>query len=475
MKNKPINYRLNENDLTMLPHDEQLEKFVLGLILEMPQLFDRYFKYLNIEGIFYNQQHETVWNALQAIVADKMQPTADNAKGYFKRQGNKPLAVLCKALPIYAGDISQMRQYCLKLFELATRRNIIRVGHDMNQKGLDGDDAMELLANASNGIGHIYERISGMKSKSIADGVDELANELVAIASSPDGMLGLKGSLPLLNYILKGYRKGNMIVVGASSGEGKSTFMLQEVNHMVKQNIPVGIFSLEMTQSELLLKLACEKLNLEIELALSGRLSNEQTNRLGNLLTEMKGWPMQISEVPAMKIGEIKATARMWKSRHKIEMLFIDHMHLINSDFNMGTPEQKFTDIANQIKEVGKELDIPVMALAQLARKDNLSEKRMHVMTDLKYAGGIEQAADVVIMIFRPEHHGIENTADGNSTKGVSVVNVGKLRLLKPGAVKCHFDGLRFSQEGQPQAYTRIQSGTSYRSPLPQEIEDVNF
>lgn len=444
---KAINYRLNDYDLKPLPADEKLEKMILGLLLDLPHLIEPMTKYLTLEGMFYYQNHIKIFEAISKTISFKMIPNSANIEGYFTRNGDVETAVYVKMLPIFAGEIAMIKQYCLKLFELAALRNIIRLGFDINQRGLLRNDALELLNSASNGIGIIYQHIANMKTKTLADGVDELANELVEIANSPDGMLGIKGTIPSLNNIFKGYRKGNMIIIAASSGEGKTTFMLQEASFMASQNIPIGIVSLEMTQSELLLKICCEKMNLSIEKALSGKLSTEEMGKLSEMLSKIKKMPLHISETPAMKIGEIKATARMWKNRNKIKVLFIDHMHLANTDFQHNNPEQKFTDIANQIKELAKELDIPVVTLAQLARKDNLTEKRMHVMTDLKYAGGIEQAADVIIMIFRPEEHGIETTSDGGSTKGIALLKVEKLRLLPKGTIKTKFDGLRFSDD----------------------------
>lgn len=444
---KAINYRLNELDLKPLPNDEKLEKMVLGLFLELPYLIENMAKYLSIEGLFYSQNNINIFEAIQKTVAFKMIPNSANIEGYFTRKGDADTAVYAKMLGVFSGQVSMIKPYCLRLFELAALRNIIRIGYDINQRGLLRNDAIELLNSASNGIGIVYQQIANMKTKTLADGVDELATELVEIANSEDGMLGIKGTLPGLNNIFKGYRKGNMIVMAASSGEGKTTLMLQEASFIASQGEPVGIISLEMTQSELLLKICCEKMNLSIEKALSGKLSTEEMSKLSEILGKVKKMPFFISETPAMKIGEIKATARMWKNRNKIKILFIDHMHLANTDFQHSNAEQKFTDIANQIKELAKELNIPVVALAQLARKDNLTEKRMHVMTDLKYASGIEQAADVVVMIFRPEEHGIEATSDGGSTKGLALIKVEKLRLLPKGTIKCKFDGLRFSEE----------------------------
>lgn len=442
---KKVNYSLNDSDLTVLPSDIKLEKMVLGLFIDVPVLVEQMSRFLAIEGIFYSIQNESVWKAIHSVTAFKMIPNKDNLIGFFTRKGDKETADYITMLCMSAGEIFMIKQYCLKLNEIAISRNIIRLSFELNQKGVAQYDALDLLAEASNGIGKLYEHIAGMKAKTLADGIDELAQELVDIANSPDGMLGIKGTIPSLNNIFKGYRRGNMVVIGASSGEGKTTFALQEISFIASSGMPVGVISLEMTQAELLLKICCEKLDLDIDAALSGRLSTEQLSEVSRMLGIIKKMPLYISDTPAMKIGEIKATARMWKNRNKIKILFIDHMHLANSDFQHGNSEQKFTDIANQIKELAKELDIPVVSLAQLARKDNLTEKRMHVMTDLKYAGGIEQAADVIIMIFRPEEHGIDEDSEGNSTKGKAIIKVEKLRLLKKGMVKCEFDGLRFT------------------------------
>jgi len=465
---KAINYNLNEQDLNPLPSDTKLERMVLGLFLDVPGIVEQLTKFVSMPGLFYNDQNKNVWEAIQKVSNFKMKADAKNVEGIFERLGDNDMVLYVKTLPAYSGEFYMAKQYCLKLFELAILRGLIRMSHDVNSKAYARNDALDLLAGASNGIGIFYEYMANMKVRTLADGIDELAEDMVEISNSPDGMLGLKGSISSLNSIFKGYRRGNLIIVGASAGEGKTTFAIQEFSFMATSGIPVGFISLEMTLSELLLKICCEKLSISVEHALSGKLTVEDMGRISAMLTKIKNLPIFINDTAALKIGEIKAIARLWKNKHKIKALYIDHLHLVNGDINYPNSEQKFTDIANQCKELAKELDIPVIALVQLARKDNLSEKRMHVMTDIKYAGGIEQAADVVLMIFRPEEHGIETTSDGESTKGKAIIKVDKLRLFEKKNIKCEFNGLRFTEIGFTNEWT------GYTPPAENHYQDDN-
>ena len=285
-----------------------------------------------------------------------------------------------------------------------------------------------------------------MKERSLSDAASELQKELADIQIAPNGMLGIPSSLHGINNAIKGYRKSNLIVIAASTGEGKTTLALQDAHHSLKQNIPIGYVSLEMSTQELMMMMACAELGIDTQDILQGGCDMQKVIDVSNYVSKIEKMPLKITDRAGMTIGEIKAIAKGWKDKFGIKQLFIDHIHLANGDVEYSNSEQKFTDIANKLKELAKELEIPVIALAQLARKE-LSDKRMHQVTDIKYAGGIEQAADVILMPFRAEHHGIETDGSGDSTKGKAVIIIGKLRLLPKQNIKCNFTGMKFTHQ----------------------------
>lgn len=444
---KKIDYRLNTLDQEVLPNNPHLEKCVLGILLSVPSLIDQTLKYLNSPGIFYGEQENKIWERIRTFNLAGYPFDEMKISAAFRADGDEDTALAVLQLSMAADSPGSLQKYCLQLNEYYIIRQIIRLGWEMNVEGQTPPvDALKLLGRTSEGLDRIYQHLAGFKSKTVAEGVNDLADELVKIANSPDGLLGLRGSIPRLNHIIKGYRNGNLIIVAGSTAEGKTTLALQEVLHLLIQGIPVGFISLEMTMSELILKIACAHTGTPVEKALDGTLNNDQFTNLTMAMDWIRTLPVYINDTPALKMGEVKATARMWKKRHDIKILIVDHLHLVNGDYNYPSSEQRFTEIANQHKELAKELDIPIIALAQLARKDDENGKRMHKVTDLKYAGGIEQAADIVIFIYRPALHGMLTGPNGEDLTRMAHIYTAKLRLLPPGKVQCDFDGLKFSQ-----------------------------
>lgn len=444
MKGK-VEFNLNNQDLSMLPSNTGLEKCVLGLILDIPDLFNVAYKYMNVKGMFYSTQNEQVWLAMCAVVKSNVDAGFDNVTRHFEGNGDKKMVAYLFSLKSCSDTPAYFYQHCLKLNEFWIRRAIIRAGFYLNQNGLDREkDSLELLNTATSGINKLYLHISKMKDKTLKDGADELESQLVEIAKTRGGIIGVRSSINGLNNVIHGYRPGNMIVLAAGTGEGKTTFAIQEAYEIANNGEPVGYISLEMKTSELIFMMACRKTGINSDDALSGNLSPEELSKIGSCIDMIRRLPIQISESPALSIGEIRALATMWKEQYGIKILFIDHLHLVKGEDPKQNAEQRFNDIANEIKALAKELNIPVIPLAQFSRRTSAEEKRAHQISDLKYASGIEQAADIILMLYRPEYYGIEATPDGESTAGYGVIIVGKLRLLKKRNVKVRFSGTGF-------------------------------
>lgn len=459
-KPKPIQFDLSAAPLEVLPHSDSLEAMALAVLIQYPDAYSFGLRLLRAPGLFYNPDHQSVWDMIQDVVNNGGTPDLPTLVGRFQGARKPVLVTLCKAMFGRQVLHNKFHHTCLRLNEYWIQRSIHQTGYYLNQYALAPDvDALQLLGEASEKIGGIFGHIAAMKEKTLADGITELADELEAIRNSKDGMQGIPGSIRGLNQVTKGYRNGALTILAASTHEGKTTLAIQEMKFLAKQGRTVGYISLEMAQKELLLLMACDDLGIDTGDALGGQLSANDYDRIRIHTRMMQNLPMHITDKPGMRVGEVKALARAWKKQHGLEILFIDHLHLMYDDKDHSNAEQQFTSIANKLKELAKELEIPVVSLAQLSRKDKGEKGRPHVVEDLKYASGIEQAADVILLIYRPEMHGHEIGPNGESTAGYAKIIVAKLRLLKKYDVKCHFTGLRFVDMDEWQAgYHRLES-----------------
>lgn len=476
MKSKTkINFNLGDADYQRLPHSEGVEQEVLGSILIFTANYSRVYKYLKAEGIFYTPECIEIWEEIQKRIKPGVLSLYDMLLQHYTAIGRNELSAYVQVCYMAATSDSRLIEKCLLLNEYWIGRTIHRLGYHLNQYALKREkDKLDLLGEATDGLNAVYSHIAGMKERTIEQEAKELRSEVVATSLDPGKINGVKSSLYDLNDSIKGYRNGNLIIIGASTGEGKTTLAIQEALHFAKQGIPVGYLSLEMKSTELILMMACCELSMDAERVLAGELSADEMQAFGDTVTMIERLPIMMNDQPAMRIGEIKATARLWHKKG-LKVLVVDHIHLANTDTPSPTTEQQFTNIANQLKELGKELDIPVIALAQLARKDD-KEKRPHIVTDLKYAGGIEQAADVVLLIFRPEAHGIETSPNGESTKGYARIIVAKVRLIRKRNVTAYFTGQRFADWGehgfskaQPVKIDNPRAGIAARMPSAKE------
>lgn len=443
---KKINFDLNDQDLKPAPHSLEMERNVLGCIMVNPENFVKGYKYLKPKDLFYDSEHIFIWETMCKMMDSKTQPYIDHVRRYIQTEKpeNASLAVSVNECWSEAVSDANFVSYCLKLNEYYIKRILHRIGHYINQESIkDEKDALKLLGIASDGLGKVYNHIAGMKEKGMAEGEQELIRDLIEVHNSPGKVLGLPSSIPELSEAINGYRKGLFIVIGATQAEGKSTLAFQEIVFLAEKGYTVGIILLEMKISEFIFMAAANMLNLDIDRAMKGMLSPQELSSVGDKTKYIRSLPIEINDTGGQSIGEIKALGRTWYKRG-IKMLVIDHMHLIAREAYHNSQEQQFTDIANQLKELAKELDIPVVALAQLSRREREAKPRPHVMSDLKYAGGIEQAADVIIFVYRYEHHVIDKDSVPEEIKGVAKLIIAKLRMLKIREVKAVFRGTRF-------------------------------
>lgn len=439
-----INFFVGDLDLQVLPHDVDAERVIIGLVLTDPTIYDMSLKYLNVDGIFYGTWESEIWGLYRKLSQEKKPIDLDNMQALLKSMGRendaKELEWLFKSSVIYA---HKFKTYCLRLNEYWIRRATHRFGWYLNSNALSIDkDPLDLLSKIAEGNAKILSHIQAMKERTMTEAGDSLINEILKMSQGQK--MGVPSSVSALDAQIKGYRKTNLIILGASSAEGKSTLAFQDIYFQATKGIPVGVLLLEMTQEQMILLMACSVESIDAERVLDGQLDVSELNRLGGRISYIKTLPIFVDDTAALRLSQVIATLRKWHKQHGIQIGWVDHLHLIVHDNQALGQEERFTNIANELKSVAKDLDIPIVALAQLARKDTKEKTRLHVMTDLKYAGGIEQAADDVLLIYRWEHHGIEKDATGLSTEGRAMIIQAKARMIKPKNIFCRFNGRMF-------------------------------
>lgn len=448
---KKTNFNLSTFDLDKLPYSEKYEKKVLAFVSNNIDALPLAIRYLKIEGLFYNEWHQKIWNQILDFSNDGVLINPENLSEHFKAQNEPELSVYIKTFSILSEwhqSIASFEKYCLLLNEFLISRVIHRLGHFLNQNALKSEiDKLELLGNASEGLDKIYQHIASMKEKSTEDAVSNIYKTIVEVSTSENKLLGLPSTLISLNDRIKGYRRGNLIILGASTGEGKTTLAWQDAVNLASLGIPVGYVSLEMSREELIIIAASDKLKINSSDILEGRINQDEQTKLTKFMDWFKKLPIFIIDEPGLRMGEIKSMSRMWVKNDGVQIVFLDHLHLAYDDVDHNNPEQRYTNIANKSKELAKELNIPIVALAQLSRREKSDKSRKHVISDLKYAGGIEQAADVILLIYRPFIHGIENDGSGNSYKDTAFIIVGKLRLMDKKDIECRFYGTSFGDK----------------------------
>jgi len=260
-----------------------------------------------------------------------------------------------------------------------------------------------------------------------------------------------------LDRITQGWQKSDLIILAARPSMGKTAFALNLArNAAVDFNKPIAFFSLEMSSVQLVTRLISSETYLAAEKLRKGDLQEYEWQQLNTKINPLVNAQMYIDDTPQLSIFELRAKCRRLKQQFDIQMVFIDYLQLMTTGGdNRGNREQEISNISRSLKSLAKELDIPVLALSQLSRNvESRPGSKKPILSDLRESGAIEQDADMVIFIYRPEYYGINDDGEGNSVQGLAVINIAKHRNGKLGDVNLKFVG-QFAKFEEPESFER--------------------
>jgi replicative DNA helicase len=308
--------------------------------------------------------------------------------------------------------------------------------------------------NIKKDVTHIYPVLSDAIQK-----IREASNR-------PDGTSGLETGFKKLDKITQGWQNGDLIIIAARPAMGKTAFVLSMVKNMaIKYNTPVAVFSLEMPNIQLGNRLIVNVTEITGDKIRSGRLAQHEWHQLDSKITDLYDAPIYVDDTASLSVFELRSKARRLVKEHGVKCIFIDYLQLMNASGMMSynsSRENEVSTISRNLKGLAKELDIPIIALSQLNRrvedrtgsgKDGSPSVRLPQLSDLRESGAIEQDADIVCFIHRPEKYGILEDEHTNDLRGKAIIIIAKHRNGQTGEFTLDFVGefARFQNEDEKQ------------------------
>jgi replicative DNA helicase len=278
-------------------------------------------------------------------------------------------------------------------------------------------------------------------------------------ASQNDGNIsGIPSGFTELDKITSGWQKSDLVIIAARPAMGKTAFVLSMAKNIaVDFQIPVAIFSLEMSNVQLVNRLIMNVCEIEGNKIRNGRLSPSEWAKLESRIKLLHNTPIYADDTPGLSITELRSKARKLVREKKIELIIIDYLQLMNANgFNFGSREQEVSIISRNLKGLAKELDIPIIALSQLSRavekrdsSNNTVDGKKPLLSDLRESGAIEQDADMVCFIHRPEYYKLYDDGNGKDLRGLGQIIVAKHRNGATDEIWLRFIGkyTRFQNE----------------------------
>ncbi len=454
--NKPVKTNLfSSNKISLsqrgrvVPQAIDLEEAVLGALMIDKKAVDEVIDMIPPE-IFYNQKHQEIFKAIQ---------------GLFKR--NEPIDLLTVAQELkkieqfdYIGGDFHLTELSQKVsssahVEYHTRiiiqkyiqRELISICAEIEEMAYDeSTDVFELLDKAEAKLFDITHGNIKKDSEKADVLIKQVVSQIEAVAAK-EGISGIPSGFEDIDRITSGWQPSDLIVVAARPGMGKTAFVLSMARNMaVDKQIPVAIFSLEMSALQIISRLISSETGISLEKLKKGSLQAHEWQQLHAKIGALEKANIFIDDTPALSIFDLRAKCRRLVSQHKVELIVIDYLQLMTAGgvVKGGNREQEISTISRNLKSIAKELNIPMIALSQLSRDvEKRGGVKRPLLSDLRESGAIEQDADIVSFIYRPEYYGLSawDDEEGTPCQGQAEFMIEKHRNGGVGRVKLRFIG----------------------------------
>lgn len=435
------------------PQQLDFEEAVLGALLIEQDAYSQVSSFLKPD-MFYDHRHQLIYEAVQSLSVNQRPVDVLTVPQYMESQGTLEDAGGAYYVAKLAQDVitSAHIEYQAKIIlQKYQARQLItyasRLIHDAFDETTDVADLMNFAE------GHLFELTQQTQTKSysqINPVITQAIEQIKMAAQNEGGLSGLPSGFEKVDKMTNGWQKSDLIIIAARPAMGKTAFVLSMVKNMaVDQRIPVAMFSLEMSNVQLVNRLIQNVCDIKGDKIKSGQLEKYEWEQLDNRVNQLIDAPVFVDDTPSLSIFELRTKARRLVREHGVKMIMIDYLQLMNaSGMSFGNRQEEVSTISRNLKALAKELNIPIIALSQLNRATENregSQGKRPQLSDLRESGAIEQDADMVCFIHRPEYYKLPEE-NGVDMRGKAELIIAKHRSGAVGTavLRFHADYARF-------------------------------
>ena len=441
------------------PQALELEKAMLGAQLIDNKAHDLISGFAKKE-IYYEPRHQMIQEAINTLAADGhpidiLTVTDQLARmGHLEEVGGPAYIAELSSKVTSSANIEYHTQIVAQKF---LSRQLIALCTKIETKAYDEtEDPADVLQEADSGILDLHNLFPDGDIRTLAETTREAQKEIMAAAANTEGITGVP-SFQNLDEVTAGYQNTDLVIIAARPAMGKTAFALSTAKSIcIDQNIPAAVFSLEMSAVQLTKRLISNVCEIPGNALLTGQLHRDGWDRFDKNVQRLLDAPLYIDDTASLTVGAFWAKAKRLVREKGVKIIFIDYLQLMHADGKrFGTRQEEVADISRSLKKIAKELNIPIVALSQLNRAPEAregAENKRPKLADLRESGAIEQDADVVIFLHRPEYYGILQDSGGNSLVGKAEILIAKHRkgatkTANPLIMKFQGEFTRFSYE----------------------------
>lgn len=431
------------------PQAVDLEESIIGVVINNPNSLIDIVDIL-VPEMFYKQAHQTIFKAIINLFKrcdgiDLL--TVNNELKTLGELDNIGGTYYISQLVTKHTYSSHIENHARIVIQKYIQREIIKECAELSRDSYqDSTDTLELLSKANKAFDDINKKLFRKDFVTAAVAYEETIEQMRLAGENPDNLTGVPSGFHRLDSVTNGFQKSDLIILAARPSMGKTAFTLQIAGNVaINYKKPTAFFSLEMTTIQLMQRLISSETEIMAEKIKTGKLDSLDWDVINSKSVAISQAPLYIDDTPALTILELRAKTTRLKQKYSIELVVIDYLQLmLGAKENRGNREQEISNISRSLKALAKDLDIPIIVLSQLSRAvETRGGNKQPILSDLRESGAIEQDADLVMFLYRPEYYKITQDEEGNTlAPGTTEILIAKHRNGRISDVKVFFNNI---------------------------------